>query len=783
MANSWNAQGCLMNKTFSQILSEYHGFEKAFWATYSVNFSTLDFLIKKDFKQVMNPHYLHLICDGNQLDESIAKVNEDNKNLLKLLKLQEYCTISPQLTDGAFHPKILLFTSKTKLLFIVSSANATPSGILSNQDLISTFYYDEEHLENMYEVVSLFQYLRSFDGWGDEAREDLNIIEEDFNFLKDDLTSDNILTIPGNEPLISKIIKGLPNDKIQHVNIFSPFFDDNYSAITHIADYFKVPVNVFSPLKDFFTTKKEKLSPHVKFYHSDSQLKKTFHAKFYEFNYGNDSIVYWGSANCSYSGLLNSNRNYEFLIKCQMSKEEIYQLWGTLDIKEEGNVEYGQQPNENNDLNNKPAIYIKGITASEEDFTIHLNKQLNKNTVIKGIINNGTIVDFKITSKNGEIIKAACDEKGLVVLYLEQDNEKISNFIYINNPYALQARITGKQDTPNLNPKEINNSKVAATQAFGFFNLEKDKNKRTNLNPEMSRNGFWRLPRFKSRTHLSRIINLESFVKQRVIKLKEKNDNENPNESAKTEKSQITNQPKNLLDSFTRETNKLLKNINLLVKEKRLSEIEISRWLQGIDIINYYILNYLDEIEQLPHDIKEFIDLFTNISRISSWVLTNLLDDTEQNKERIELIKTVQDVLLGFSIYNLLYSQRFTTSKLSANKNDKFIANIKRTLYLQHIISNKFPEFEKASEHSQLTYEAVMRKLPNLKRATKTIEILNNKKINKLKDIETVDVYSNKMEPLLLININGNQMNLETILGDLKRFTANAPLTKQNILI
>jgi len=138
-----------MSQTFSQILSEYDGFEKAFWASYSINFSTLDFLIKKDFKQIMNPHYLHLICDGNQLDESISKVSEDSKDMSKLSKLQEYCTISPQFTDGAFHPKILLFSSKTKLLIIVSSANATPSGILSNQDLIGTYYYANDHLESM----------------------------------------------------------------------------------------------------------------------------------------------------------------------------------------------------------------------------------------------------------------------------------------------------------------------------------------------------------------------------------------------------------------------------------------------------------------------------------------------------------------------------------------------------------------------------------------------------------------------------------------------------------
>ena len=118
-----------MSRTISQILNEYGGFDKAFWATYSVDFNTLDFLLKKDFKQIMTHCYFHLICDGDKLDETIAVIYNDRKDLSKLLKLQEYCTISPQFTEGAFHPKVLVFASEKSLLIIVSSANATPGSV------------------------------------------------------------------------------------------------------------------------------------------------------------------------------------------------------------------------------------------------------------------------------------------------------------------------------------------------------------------------------------------------------------------------------------------------------------------------------------------------------------------------------------------------------------------------------------------------------------------------------------------------------------------------------
>ncbi len=608
MANRWDTLGKSMSQTISQILSEYGGFEKAFWASYSVNFTTLDFLLKKDFKQLMNPHYLHLICDGNQLDESIAKIYDARKDMLMLSNLQKYCTISPQFTAGSFHPKILLFASQDRLLIIVSSANATPSGILSNQDLIGLFYYDDEHLESNKEICSLFQYLRSYEGWGAEAREDFNVIEENFAFLKEDMQTDRVLTIPNKDDLLSQIIKGLPDAKVQKINIFSPFFDEKYAAISKIADHFKVPVNIFSPQKEFYAVRKDSLSSNVKFYHSGTEINKIFHAKFYDFNYGNDSVVYWGSANCSYSGLLSPDRNYEFLIKCQMSKEEIHSLWGSLSNKKESSVEYGRQSDQGNNRNNNPVICIKKISTKDDGFEIQFDEPLVENVSLKGIISNGSVVDFTIISVKGDAVHATCEEAGLVILYVEKDKKRISNLIYINNPFALQYRVSEKQSTSNFDPQNIRDAK-AVNLAFGYFNLKLPKQKSNNPNPVLSRKGFWRLPQFKSRSHLSRIINLESFIKQRVIKFKERNDSKNFTTDDKKKRSKSNSQPKSIVKMVNRETNKLLKNIILIVKEKKTDEIEISRWLQGIDILNYYILNYLDETNNVYFNIEEINNL------------------------------------------------------------------------------------------------------------------------------------------------------------------------------
>lgn len=766
-----------MSQTISQILDEYTGFSKAFWASYSVNFTTLVFLLKKDFKQMMMPHYLHFICDGQQLDESIAKIYDEKKNISKLSRLQEYCTISPQFTEGAFHPKILLFTAETKLLFVVSSANATPSGILSNQDLIGTFYYDEDHQENRNEVAALFQYMRSYEGWGLEAREDFKIVEESFGFLQEDLPTDNVLVIPNQDNLFSQITKGLPAAKMHHINIFSPFFDAGYAAISEFYDRFNVPVNIFSPQKEFQTDRTVNLPSNIKFYQSGTEINKIFHAKFYEFNYGDESIVYWGSANCSYSGLLSPDRNYEFLIRCQMSKEEIHSLWGSLGDKSESSVEYGHEDDQKDDLEDKPVVQIKGISVTEDGFVIQLNEPFMEDAVLKGIISNGTVVDFTILAVKGDVVHAACEENGLVILYIAKDQKRISNLIYINNPFALKNRVAGRQASSDFDPQNIKSSK-AVTQAFGYFNLKQPKQKSGSSGSAISRKGFWRLSQFKSRSRLSRIINLESFIKQRVIKLKEKNDRENIEDD---DRRSAPTPPKSMIHVVTRETNALLKNIGLIVKEKKVPEIEISKWLQGIDILNYYVLNYFDEISELPKDNTEMTKLLLNISRISTWIIHNLLDDSEDHSERVELIRSIQDISLGLMIYNLLLAQKFSRGMRTKDNAAEYILSIEKALFLRHVTIEKFPELKIVSEHSQLTYEDVLGKLFHLTVAKKAIEVLNRGKISSLVGSDKVLAFSSKVDVLLFIRDVGSNMDLETILGEEKQFTHTAPLTKKII--
>lgn len=759
-----------MSQTISQILSDYGGFEKAFWATYSVSFTTLEFLLKKDFKHVMPKGYLHVICDGSQLDESIAKAYDEKKNLVSLAKLQEYCTIQPQFATGAFHPKILAFTSPDQLLFIVSSANATPSGILSNQDLIGIFYYDREYLENEKTVHALFQYIRGLDGWGVEAKEDFDIVAKDHSFLDEPLSTDNVLTIPNTESLFTQIIKELPDEhELNEINVFSPFFDEYYEAISAIENQFNTTLNIFSPQKEFNTARKEKLSNRTNFYRSDNLLNRSFHAKFYEFKYEGESVVFWGSANCSFSGLLSSNRNYEFLIKSHMSHQEVNSLWGSLESKEESTVEYECQFEETNKLKSQPSIYITKILTNNQSYVVLLDKVVTTETFV-GIFSNGTSMELPIQAIEGESVIINRNQDGLISLFVAYEQERVSNLIYINNPFAIATRIAGKQDTPTPDSKDITESQ-AVTSAFGYFNLDLPKKTSVNKPSPLSLRGFWRLSQFRSRSTFSRVINLDYFLNNRIIRYKEKEDDEEVLEHQRERKSN-TKSKDNILKKIVTETNTLLKNIQLLIRKKKEGEIDSHKWIEGINRVNIFVLNYFDDLEELPRNLKEIGTVLYNISIISTWITKNLIEDNEEYQNSVELIRTVQDLFLGIFLYRMLLIQKYSYSYKQSDEELEQVDMIKRAFYLRYIVSKKLSSFGKTSEHSQLTYKDVLHKLHNPMVRSATNDILNRGDISKIKGLGDVFVYENE-EDSFLFSRKRDYLYCETLLGEKKMLGLN----------
>ena len=774
----WCARGGLMSRTISEILEEYEGFDKAFWASYSVSFSTLEFLLKNDFSQVMETNYLHLICDANQLNKSLDELHSKNIDISRLLKLQEYCTVSHQLTEGAFHPKILILSSKTKILILVSSANATSSGILLNQDLICEFYYDEKHTDTKVDVSAIFQYVKSFDGWCAEALEDLSVVEDDFSFLKEKLHSDVILTIPNTSSLFDQMKSKIDIVGLTCINVFSPFFDDNFSAIDRIAETYNVPINIFTPIKELVTTRKEKLPNNVRFFHSNLLKKKTFHAKFYDFNYGDNSTVFWGSANCSFSGLLSPNRNYEVLIKSDFNKTDMDDLWGDIINLKSSQVQYDVTIEHSNTSKEKPAIYIKDVSFYDNEYIIRLENRCEHGIQIKGICYKDETHNIKITNIADNVITANSEEKGMVIVYVVKNEEKYSNYAYINNAYALYARICGTKHTTVKKHKDTY-GKSSIEETFSLFNIDNDKPIKHAARSNNHRNGFWRMPIFQPRKTFSGLIDLNAYIHKRKQDLS--GNNSDDDNSGASELKTRTSKPyaSTYFDLLTKESKKLVNNIIFLTVNKKFEHIDITRWVSGVQLITRNTLDYLDSVETLPKDLDNILPALNGISIFCAWVLIYAKKMSLEYDEVLDLLRCVQDVSLGLTLYKYLYAQRFTTSNLSSDIDNEQILNIKRALYIRHTLDCEFIDSENVSEHRQLTISNILNKLSNTNIALKTTDYLSDiTSLYAIKNIEEVVVYTNNIESFILIKKTDASMLLESLLGVQKNYSPDGPLIK-----
>jgi len=461
-----------------------------------------------------------------------------------------------------------------------------------------------------------------------------------------------------------------------------------------------------------------------------------------------------------------------------MSKEDVYRLWGNFDNKKPCNVEYGVKPKHIDDEPVDKEICIKEVFLEDSCLIISLDQPLN-DASISGITYNGLVLDIKILSSKKNRVEASYEVKNLVALFVERDSKKISNIIYINNPVSISERIIGHGDAKEFDPTK--NDAKSITVAFGFFNLEKPTQKGTVKKSPLLHKGFWRLPHYSRRSGLSGIISLEEFIKTRVVRFKDNKDEDNFDQDQtkkKTDKRKKDFPP--LIQKVIRETEKLLKNISIIVKDKKQNQIDIARWLKGLDILNFFILKHLAENDELP-EISKLSTLLLNASRISSWVTLCLLEDVESNHDRLELIRCVQNLFLTVAIYQMIFHDQFF-SKIGNNiEEDENIIRIKKALYLRHIVNDKFPKGIVTSEHSQLTTGDLCDKLPSIKAARKTATFLRNNSVHSIVGLEEVIVFENKIEPMLYTGKLGPNLRLQTMLGDEKLFK-ETPFLKKKIV-
>lgn len=741
-----------MSYTISQILQEFKGMDKAFWASYTVDFGTVDFLMKKDFRHIMNYNYMHVISDFGQFNESLIKEIKGKNSLSKVKQLQEYCTFSQQETAGAFHPKILLLSSEEKIVVILGSANLTSSGILSNQDLMTVLIYEKGSEKNLSEIVAIYNYLTSMQGWINEAKYDLAKLGEQFPEL---LTSkeSRFISIPNEGSLLDQMLGKVQGFEYNSIRIFSPFFDDDLKGLSKLKERTGKPVTAITPVDKLFTTEGVGI-PEVIIKTSKGTNRPSFHSKFYQFEGENESIVFWGSANCSYSGLVDTQRNYEFLLLEKMSNDEVESLWGNTDVFREVEVEKKEESDRKEEL---PLVLIKELIIGEESLTF-------KCSDYKGLVLVATDGQNKYKLNYEEVDgRIQIEDNSRIILLWWEDNDSNlkSNYCYINRPERIFGRLAG-DNSDNKSIDYEKQDRKAFKSIFGFFNIEQESAP-SNSKRTVAGVGFWRMPHYSKKRVTIKLINFKEFIDKETSKITDVADEDSEN----IETYDVIKKKNDTLIKFvSSQTNKLKKNLAAIEKGSLLGSIDWSEWKRGVELLLLCLLKdklLIDNIND-PNCSK----VIRELPLVLLWCLENSEDGSFDDEDTQQMILILAELAFCTISADLKRVERF--DPLNKKELSTLNEDMRIVAFVREIIKNKIDLNGRFSDYLRLLRDQLVNEY---RYSNLMSEVLNNSISPDLK------VFKNKKGDLLLyLKDKADNMELLTLSGERKVFRKNAPLER-----
>ena len=746
--------------TISQLLQQETKYEMAFWTSYSLDIETLVFLLRMDFRPNMDPCVLHLLCDQSKVSSTMEQ-NATPEGFNQLQHLQSYCTISSQYAEGSFHPKILLLASHSSLLTFISSANATNSGILSNQDLIGSFSSADAHSEIRPEIVSIYNYLRSFDGWSTSAADDLNNLTAQFPLLGSIPPSSDVITIPGTRSLLTQMKdQQFTQKRLKQINVFTPFLDPMLDAVLKVRQEFKVPVNVISPQKEFIAARSDRLPGDINFYKSSGNGKSTFHAKCYEFEYENESVLYWGSANCSFSGLISQKRNAEILVRNHTSKESVDNLWGSLDAALAQEVSYVDAKPGDNDGPKHPDVIL--LSAAIEGDHIRI---ISQHPIVIGDIKiqliSGEEEEIKLPSKTAVEHLVNCPKTNPVAVFIEHDGHITSNKLFLNHPSRIANRLENPGSSGDQNTTK-NDSDGTIESVFGMFNVKSPSKSSHSAKPEgtfISRR-FWTMPHYRQSLGFRSFDGVRDFVNRRALAHRARRDEENEDDGQGDNKSKRRSDHPRAVSDLSRMLKgaaRVMKGLYKYESMQSFNDVDLNRWFQGLDGLNQYFLEHMDETH-IPRDYDQYHQLLYYLSSISSWMMDKDTSEIEGIEYSLDLIMNIQDLYLLLSIYKYLCPGH---RQVSAREIE--VLEIKRALYLRLTVRDKIEDVQLSVDHREMILESFIDDLFLPRIALEAHTILESKDLTLLRDIPKAELLSWNDRQFLVIGRKQGRIDLEWI--------------------
>ena len=413
-----------------------------------------------------------LFVDGNQYSNSLMQ----EKNIVK--HLGTGFTIYPIYSLAAFHPKIILLTTKNTGKLIIGSANITVSAFTRNREIVNEFdFIRNKKEEYLYLFYDCWNYIvKTTENAPQFIKEQLNNLFEKTPWLeKEGNRKKNITFISSNpqeldseERLIDVIKSTLGTNEIREMNVLSPFFDSDFRILESLRKKFSIHnINIIIDIK---TTLNPSALPiikkKVKFYKFIDPEKNNstivLHGKLFHFSTDKGDFLLVGSMNFS-SRALGANKNlynYEAGIIYKVEDINYFDVLGLSKmINEENKLNIDDLcfiEMEDNLLEKKDEIIINWVESFFNTLDIYFYKDILEkikkitlnfyscsDTVIKKIKIRNYRKEFKKISIF-ELDTKVLEASNFVKLDIEFQDESIleSNKTVINKVELLQEAIT-----------------------------------------------------------------------------------------------------------------------------------------------------------------------------------------------------------------------------------------------------------------------------------------------------------------------------------------------------
>lgn len=299
------------------LLKHAEGYEYAFLTSFNYDFT----FFERDLLPILWSHQIQkvsLFVDADQLGEAVQEMRNGS------CALGRNYMISPIRVQGAFHPKVILLLGRQRAKVIVASANLTMSGYYHNGEVFSEIDYDNQHPEGLGAIMVT---IRFFEQLLDRSHKlDKELFEEIKGLLyygKASIPSDRLILTNMTRPIIEQVKDLFP--EASKIEVAAPYYDNQLAALDKLhTTYPEADIHLFLQTRKCRIMKKALnelpfVQSHIykEFLANDKPHNRFFHGKAICFSNANESLIVFGSANCTASALLktpNDGGNIECVI-------------------------------------------------------------------------------------------------------------------------------------------------------------------------------------------------------------------------------------------------------------------------------------------------------------------------------------------------------------------------------------------------------------------------------------------------------------------------------------